>query len=239
MQEYNPIIVAMGVDQHGEPDAETNKDAIALLARAIAKGKDGHITKFKADGSGVAFCDSEGAVSATPGHFAPGFPALYFLVHGSKGKLYINIPGDEIKAAGLHQAALSLGGLVGRPFAYINIVACALLAATFKKDGDPDENGETNVILPLATLFNREQAKPTIAAYRKIVFVDKDGSKTMGFGNKSAQDGSSKEYKVVYKCVQGNWVRCKNFHNKEKVAGGLERHFDGLPADWNFLPPAP
>jgi hypothetical protein len=241
MQNYNPIIIAMGVDEHGEPDAETNRDAYSLLARAKNKGRDAHIAKFDCHKSKVRFCEPDGAVVDTPGRFQLGSPALYFLVHGSRGKLYTKVPGgDLIEARVLYETALDLEKLVGKPFEYINIVACALLAVTFGNiQGDKvTEDGEANIILPLAQLFNREQVKPTIAAYRKLVFVEKSGSKVAGVDPhklKSAQDPTSKEYKTVYRSVNGTWIRYKNFHNKAKVLANNVRSFEDLPENWKLV----
>lgn len=95
-----------------------------------------------------------------------------------------------------------------------------------------------NLILPLARLFNREQVKPTIAAYRKLVFLEKDGSKRVGVVSeqlKAAQDGSNKDDKTVYRFVNGTWLRCKNFHNKAKVVAKNVRKFDERPDQWKII----
>jgi hypothetical protein len=241
MRDYNPIIIAMGVNKYGEPDAETQWDAYTLLARAEDKGRDGHIAKFDCHKSKVQFCEADGTVVEPPGMFQPGSPALYFLVHASHGNLFTDVgTGDLIEARVLYEAAVDLGKLIGKPFEYINIVACALLAVTFGniKGDKAIEDGEANMILPLARLFNREQVKPIIAAYRKLVFLEKDGSKRVGVVSeqlKPAQDESNKEYKAVYRFVNGTWLRCKNFHNKAKVVANNVRKFDELPDQWKII----
>jgi hypothetical protein len=111
MQNHDPIIIAMGVDKYGEPDAETNRDACSLLARAKSKGRDGHIAKFDCHKSKVQFCEADGTVVVTPGVLQLGSPALYFLVHGSHGKLLTDVPGGDL----IDEIEPENGWLDGRP----------------------------------------------------------------------------------------------------------------------------
>lgn len=151
-----------------------------------------------------------------------------------------SMPGEKIEAACLYRATIELSKHVKRDFAYINIVACGLLKDSFKIKPPVNENGETNIIMPLARFFNNEKTKPIIAAYRQIVFVKKDGAKTVGRkvdSQKAAQDDDTKNYKSVYRFENGSWARCKNFHNKAKVAKGNERTFENLATEWNELGP--